>query len=175
MLLPNHPVLMDESVPLSWTYDDYKRFAADAELIGERFADMDVHVSFPQEADINTMYEFMFGPFMTQLCVYMASKMSAANGVDVRFPLLNPELVSFLDSVPLGMKFDKNQPKRFQKEMMAGIVPDHILYANKRGFTPPFEFISQMATQYQYRHIRANHCYFNSMVADMMIENQLNV
>ena len=173
LLLPNHPVLMDESMPLAWTYDDYKHFAADAELNGERFADVDVHVSFPQDSDINTMYEFMFGPFMTQLCVYMANKMSAANDVDVRFPLLDSGLVSFLDSLPLEIKFDSNHPKRFQKGMMAGILPDYILYAAKRGFTPPIEFISALCRNYKYKHIHASHIFFNSMVADMMIDNLL--
>lgn len=173
LLLPNHPVLMDESVPLAWTYANYKKFAADAVLEGERFADVDVHVSFPQETDINAMYDFMFGPFMTQLCIYMANKMSVANGVEVRYPLLNPKLVEFLDSLPIDMKFDIKQPKRFQKEMMAGIVPDYILYAKKRGFTPPTEFIDAMCRLYTYKRIRASHVFFNSMVADMMIDNLL--
>ena len=85
-----------------------------------------------------------------------------------------PELVSFVDSLPMNMKFDITQPKRFQKEMMAGILPDYILYAKKRGFTPPTEFIRTIAAKYHYKRIQANYCFYNSMVADRMIDNLLS-
>ncbi len=78
-----------------------------------------------------------------------------------------------MDSLPMEMKFDISQPKRFQKEMMAGILPDYILYAKKRGFEPPFEFIRAIAAKYQYKHIHSSHCFFNSMVADRIIDNLL--
>lgn len=173
LLLPNIPARIDESMLTAWTYDDYIHFTKDAILCGERFADVDVHVSLPDNTTIQSMYDFIGATFAVNMCVYMANKMSAANGVDVRFPLLNPKLVEFLDSLPIDMKFDIKQPKRFQKEMMAGIVPDYILYAKKRGFEPPFEFIRQMCGNYKYKHIQASHVFFNSMVADMMIDNLL--
>lgn len=97
-----------------------------------------------------------------------------ANGIEVRCPILAPELVEFMDSLPMEMKFDKTQPKRFQKEMMAGIIPDYILYAKKRGFSPPFEFIHAIAAKYQYKQIQSSYCFFNSMVADQMIDKLLN-
>ena len=173
LLLPNHPARIDESMLTAWTYEDYKRFAKDAVLAGERFADVDVNVSFPQNADINTMYDFVGAAFAVNMCVYMAEKMSAANGVEARYPILDPELVAFMDSLPMDMKFDINQPKRFQKEMMIGIVSDYILYAEKRGFEPPFEFIRQMCSNYKYKNIQASHVFFNSMVADRIIDNLL--
>jgi asparagine synthase (glutamine-hydrolysing) len=103
----------------------------------------------------------------------MANKLCHANGIEVRCPFIAPELVEFMDSLPMDMKFDITQPKRFQKEMMAGTIPDYILFARKRGFSPPFEFIWQMCGKYQYKHIEANHCFYNSMVADRMIDNLL--
>lgn len=81
--------------------------------------------------------------------------------------------MEFVDSLPMDMKFDLKQPKRFQKEMMAEILPDYILYAKKRGFSPPFEFIWKMCGNYQYKRIDAKHVFFNSMVADQMIDNLL--
>jgi len=171
LLLPNHPARIDESMLTAWTYDDYKRFDADAILKGERFADQDVHVSMPESTTIQDMYDFVGAAFAVNMCVYMANKMSAANGVNVRCPILSPELVEFMDSLPMGMKFDIKQPKRFQKELMAGILPDYILYAKKRGFEPPTEFIRKMCSYYKYKNIQASHVFFNSMVADMMIDN----
>jgi asparagine synthetase B (glutamine-hydrolysing) len=115
------------------------------------------------------MYDYITPRFAINMCVYLGNKLCEANGVELRCPILSPELVQFMDSLPMDMKFDMKQPKRFQKEMMAGIIPDYILYAHKRGFEPPFEFIHQMAANYQYQHIQATHCFFNSMMADQLV------
>lgn len=173
LLLPNHPARIDESMLCEWTYKDYKRFATDAALNGERFADIDVHVSLREDLTIQGMYDFLSSTFAINMCVFMANKMSAANGVEARYPFLCVELVEFMDSLPMEMKFVIKQPKRFQTEMMAGIVPDYILNAKKRGFEPPFEFIRQMCDIYKYKHIQASHVFFNSMVADRIIDNLL--
>ena len=170
LLLPNHPARIDESMLTDWTYEDYKRFAEDAVLQGERFAQIDEHVSLPEDTKIQDMYDFVGASFAVNMCVYMANKLCHANGIEVRCPILVPELVEFMDSLPIDMKFDMNQPKRFQKEMMAGIVPNYILYARKRAFEPPFEFIRAIAAKYQYKRIRSNYCFYNSMVADRMID-----
>ena len=173
LLLPNHPARIDESMLTAWTYEDYKRFAKDAVLQGERFADIDVHQSLPENTTIQSMYDTYAASFAVNMCVYMANKLCHANGIEVRFPILAPELVEFMDSLPMEMKFDVKQPKRFQKEMMAGILPDYILYAKKRAFEPPFEFIRAIAAKYQYKQIQSSYCFYNSMIADQMIDNLL--
>jgi len=175
VLLPNHPVLMDESIPIQWTYQDYQLFAENAALCLNDstifFKDIDVHFSFPQSADTNFVYDFMMSTFASQLCVYLGNKLCEANGVQFRCPLLDSDLVEFLDSIPLEMKFDINKPKQFQKDILSGIVPDYILYAEKRGFEPPFEFIKAICSKYKYKHFNAEHCFFNSMVADRILDN----
>ena len=173
LLLPNHPARIDESMLTEWTFVDYKRFAQDAIVDGERFADVDVHVSLPEKNTIQDVYDFLGATFAMNMCVYMANKLCHANGIEVRFPILATELVEFMDSLPMDMKFDINEPKRFQKEMMADIIPDYILYAKKRGFSPPFEFIEEIAAKYQYKQIQSRYCFYNSMVADQMINNLL--
>lgn len=175
LLMPNHPVMMDESIPLAWTYNDYMKFSSDAVFCDDKreiaFKDVDVHCSFPQNTDILKMYDFMFASFAVNMCVYLGNRLCGANGVELRCPLLDSALVAFLDSLPIDMKFDVTKPKQFQKDVMAGIVPDYILYAKKRGFEPPFEFIWKMCGQYQYKHLKSNHVFFNSMMADQMINN----
>ncbi len=173
LLLPNQSARISESMLTEWTYETYKRFAQDATINGERFADVDVHVSLPENTTIQDVYDFVGATFAVNMCVYMANKLCHANGIEVRCPILAPELFEFMDTLPMEMKFDIKEPKRFQKEMMAGIIPDYILYARKRGFTPPFEFILQMNKQYKYKKIHANYCFYNSMVADRMIDNLL--
>lgn len=174
LLLPNHPARIDESMLNQWTYNDYQIFAKDATLNGERFADVDVHVSLPETLTMQGMYVFLASTFAINSCVYMANKLCHANGIEVRCPILAPELVEFMDSLPTDMKFDEKEPKRFQKEMMAEILPDYILCAKKRGFEPPFEFIYAMTSRYKYKHIEASYCFFNSMLADLKIDNLLS-
>lgn len=171
LLLPNHPARIDESMLTDWTYRDYKCFAQDAALNGERFADVDVHVSLPENTTIQSMYDFVGSSFAVNMCVYIANKLCHANGIEVRCPFIAPELVEFIDSLPMEMKFDISEPKMFQKQMMAGILPDYILYAKKRAFEPPFEFIRAIAAKYQYKQIQSSYCFYNSMVADMMIDS----
>lgn len=171
LLQPNYPARIDESILTFWTYEDYQIFANDAVLKGERFSDVDVHVSLPENTTIQSLYDYYSATFAVNMCVYMGRTLCDANGVELRCPILYPELVEFMDTLPMEMKFDINQPKRFQKEMMAGIIPDYILYANKRAFEPPFEFIRKICSNYKYKQIQSGHVFFNSMIADRMIDN----
>ena len=173
LLLPNHPARIDESMLTEWTFEDYKRFAKDATINGERFADVDVHKSLPEDVTIQEVYDFVGAAFAMNMCVYMANKLCHANGIEVRCPILAPELVEFMDSLPMDMKFDITQPKRFQKEMMTEVLPDYILCARKKGFEPPFEFIRTIAAKYQYKQIQSSYCFYNSMIADRIIDSLL--
>ncbi len=173
LLLPNHPARIDESMLTDWTFEDYKHFVKDATVNGEHFEDVDVHKSLPENTTIQDIYDFVGAAFAMNMCVYMANKLCHANGLEVRCPILAPELVEFMDSLPMDMKFDITQPKWFQKEMMTGILPDYILQAKKRGFTPPTEFIRVIARKYQYKKIQSSYCFYNSLVADQIINNFL--
>lgn len=172
-----YPTILDESEPDNWVYKDYVPFANSAVLVcGQEKLDLskvDVKYIFPMDADLNTVYDFVFSTFMMQLCVYLGNRLTKANGISIRYPLLDEDLVAFLDSLPLTMKFDAECPKRFQKEIMAGILPDYILNARKRGFEPPLEFVEKMCEEYHYKHFEADHCFFNSMVADRILDRVL--
>ena len=178
VLMANHPILEDDKLPTPWTYDDYNKFASTALLQynGETifFQDINVQVStFPYTAGVNEVYDHKFATFANQMCVYLGNKLGTANGVELRYPLLDSELVEFLDSLPLDMKFDPSCSKRFQKEVMHGLLPNYILYARKRGFEPPFDFIWKMCGQYKYHMLKSDHIFFNSMMADKLLTQYL--
>ncbi len=177
VLMANHPILEDDKLPTPWIYTDYKKFASSASLEydGEiiRFNDIDVEPHFSYHAGVNEVYDHKFATFANQLCVYLGNKLGAANGVELRYPLLDVELIEFLDSLPLEMKFDPKVSKRFQKEVMQGLLPDYILYARKRGFEPPFDYIWKMCGQYKYQWLKADHIFFNSMMADKLLTQYL--
>lgn len=179
LLLPTRAATLSGMNPEMWMYNDYCKFAAQASLEQNgdtiKFADIDVTKHYPDYADLQFVYDTIFSTFASTLCVYTGNKMSAANGLAIRYPLLDIDLVTFLDSIPLEMKFDATSPKKFQKEIMKGLLPDYILQAHKRGFEPPFEFIRQMCAKYKYKCFQADYVFFNSMVADRMIDNLLSV
>lgn len=177
VLMANHPILEDNKLPTPWTYTDYEKFASSASLEydGElmRFNDIDIEPHFSYNTGVNEVYDHKFATFANQLCVYLGNKLGAANGVELRYPLLDVELIEFLDSLPLEMKFVPKVSKRFQKEVMHGVLPDYILYARKRGFEPPFDFIWDMCGKYQYQMLKSNHVFFNSMMADKLLTQYL--
>ena len=178
VLMANHPILEDDKLPTPWTYDDYKKFATTASLQydGETILFRDIEVqapSFPYTAGVDEVYDHKFATFANQLCVYLGNKLGAACGVELRYPLLDSKLVEFLDSLPLEMKFDPKVSKRFQKEVMRGLLPDYILYAHKRGFEPPFDFIRKMCSRYKYQMLKSDHVFFNSMMADKLLTQYL--
>jgi asparagine synthase (glutamine-hydrolysing) len=96
------------------------------------------------------------------------------NSVEIRSPLIDYKLIEFVSSVPIEIKYKKAEPKYFLKETLQGIVPDYILYAQKRGFTPPFSFIQDLVTQYEYKAFKADSKFFNSVLADRLLNLLLN-
>ena len=176
VLFGGYPYVLDDRWPVDWTYQDYKRFATDAQLEwgGEviRFADIDVHYAYPTEADLDTVYDLEFTTFMKNLCLYLSDRLGMANSLEIRSPLLDYRIVDFVSHLPQEMKYD-GTPKGFYKWCLRGIVPDYILDARKRGFEPPWDFIREMNKEYQYKHIQASHCFFNSMLADKVLDNML--
>lgn len=177
VLMANHPILDDDTLPTPWTYSDYMKFASSATLEYDseemRLEGVDVETHFPYNAGVNEIYDHKFATFANQLCVYLGNKLGAACGVELRYPLLDAELVEFLDSLPVDMKFDPKVSKKFQKEVMNGLLPNYILYARKRGFEPPFDFIWKMCDEYQYQIIKSDYVFFNSMMADKLLMQYL--
>jgi len=64
-------------------------------------------------------------------------KVSMANGVEVRVPLLDPDLVSLAARLPLGMKQRGRVGKWVFKEAMEGILPRDVIHREKTGFGAP--------------------------------------
>ena len=173
----NYPIMDDDKMPVLWTYKDYMKFKDSAFISHEcgsfSFKDVDVQYTYPYTYGLNEVYDFQMSTFTNQLCVYLGNKLCAANMIEMRYPFLDYKLIEFLDSLPLNIKFDYKFPKFFQKEVMKGILPDYILYARKRGFEPPFDFIWKMCKKYEYRILKSDYVFFNSMMADKLLIQHL--
>ena len=107
---------------------------------------------------------------MRNLCLYLSDRLGMANSTEIRSPLVDYKLVDFVASMPQEMKYD-GTPKGFYKECLKGIVPDYILNAHKRGFEPPWDFIREMNVEYSYKLIRSSRVFYNSMLADTLLDN----
>lgn len=81
-------------------------------------------------------YELLVGlPPMLQVEYCIAT----AHGMDVRFPMLYPELVEFMATVPSEIKLKNRTLKYLLRQAMKNIVPDEVLERkDKMGFTTPF-------------------------------------
>lgn len=64
-------------------------------------------------------------------------RMTMANSLEARVPLLDHELIEFVQKIPAELKLKGAETKYIFKKAMEGIVPNEILYREKQGFGVP--------------------------------------
>jgi asparagine synthase (glutamine-hydrolysing) len=64
-------------------------------------------------------------------------KMSMASGLEVRVPLLDPDLIRFAASIPTGFKHKGNVGKAIFKKALEPYLPHSVIYRKKAGFGAP--------------------------------------
>lgn len=92
-------------------------------------ADTDDHLSKIMYADMKT---YLPGDILVKV-----DRMSMANSLEVRAPLLDYELIEFAATIPSSLKFKQGEKKHILKECFKKILPDEILYRKKMGFSVP--------------------------------------
>jgi asparagine synthase (glutamine-hydrolysing) len=75
--------------------------------------------------------------FLTDHNLNYVDKVSMANGVEVRVPLLDPELVALAARLPLGMKQHGRLGKWVLRRAMEPYLPRDVIYRTKTGFGAP--------------------------------------
>jgi asparagine synthase (glutamine-hydrolysing) len=86
---------------------------------------------------LNRMLHLECRHFLADHNLNYTDKMSMAAGVEVRVPLLDPDLVRLAFSLPLEQKQRGRHGKWVLTEAMRGILPDQILNRPKTGFGAP--------------------------------------
>jgi asparagine synthase (glutamine-hydrolysing) len=180
VLYAGYPKKISDSSINFWMYDDYKKFARDASFEWDdrkySFNESDIHFSFGDTLpgrELDYIYRFLFDKTMIMAYLYLSDRLGMGNSVEVRSPLLDYKLVEFVSSLPKNLKYRKDNPKFFLKEIMKGIVPDYILHAPKRGFTPPVQFVKDCTQNYDYRFFKADYKFYNSVLADRILSLNL--
>lgn len=64
-------------------------------------------------------------------------RMTMATSLEARVPLLDHELIEFVQTIPAELKLKGTETKYIFKKAMEGIVPHEILYREKQGFGVP--------------------------------------
>lgn len=180
VLYAGYPLKIADSSIGWWQYQDYVNFAKDAKFefqgMLHDFSEVDINKHFGNcelGDELNLVYKFSFDNIMTMAYLYLSDRLGMGNSLEIRSPLLDYKLVDYVSGLPQNIKYKKGNPKYFLKEILNDIVPDYILFAQKRGFTPPTNFIKEVASSHQYKVIQSSYKYYNSVLADSVLSNLL--
>jgi asparagine synthase (glutamine-hydrolysing) len=69
----------------------------------------------------------------------VGDKMSMAESVEMRVPFLDPDLVTFVESLPTSYKLRRGRRKAVHKEAMSPLLPREIVHRKERGFATPVD------------------------------------
>lgn len=86
----------------------------------------------------------LFGSYLVHNGCQLADKLGMGSSVEVRVPFLDHTLVEQVFALPLARRFEIGKSKPLLRRLMRGTLPDSLLNAPKKGFTPPMGFIEDM-------------------------------
>ena len=89
---------------------------------------------------LNKMLYLEAKHFLADHNLNYTDKMGMAEGVEVRVPLLDPDLVAFAASLPVDYKQRGRTGKWIFKKAMEGILPKDVIYRPKTGFAAPLRY-----------------------------------
>ncbi|MEM7256719.1 MAG: asparagine synthase-related protein, partial [Pseudomonadota bacterium] len=92
-------------------------------------ADTDDHLSKILYTDIKS---YLPGDILVKV-----DRMSMANSLETRAPLLDYRVVEFAATIPSHMKIENKQGKSVLKTALEGFLTDETLYRKKMGFSVP--------------------------------------
>ena len=118
---------------------------------------------------IDQVYSYLFNIWLVNNCYFLSDKLGMAHSLEVRAPFADNKLVDFVSSLPIEYKYYPNNPKGFLKDVVKGYVPDYILHANKKGFTPPFDVIHDLVKKYNSKFFNTKLTSYNQILLDKFL------
>lgn len=177
LIMPQAWHMTDESTYIPWYHQQYQAFLKDAVLkYGDsvyNLSNYSPHQIYPNcqiGKEIEQAYDDAIDRIMLGAYLYLGGKMSSSNSIEVRCPLIDCKLVEYVMSLPLEMK---GRNKSFMKDVLKGILPDYILNAEKRGFTPSTNYPQMIAEQHKYKHIYSSEPFYAVALADKVLSRLL--
>lgn len=77
--------------------------------------------------------------YLADNCLVKVDRMSMANSLEVRVPLLDKELVTMAFDVPPNLKIHRNETKFLLKRIASRHLPKDCIYRRKEGFSIPMK------------------------------------
>ena len=114
--------------------DDTRRAVADYDPF-----DVTRHYYWKADTD-NHLARILYTDLKTYLpggILVKVDRMSMANSLEVRAPILDHRIVEFAASLPEGFKYRHGEKKYILKQAFKKILPDEIMYRPKMGFSIP--------------------------------------
>ena len=108
-------------------------------------ANTDDHLSKILYTDLKT---YLPGDILVKV-----DRMSMANSLEVRAPILDHNVIEFAATIPSSLKYLNGEKKYILKKAFANILPNEIMYRKKMGFSVPLADwlrgeLKDMAEQY---------------------------
>ncbi len=100
----------------------------------------------PQGPD--AMASVLLAGYLVHNGCYLADRLGMGCSVEVRVPLLDHILVQSIFDLPLPRRFDAQQSKVLLRRLLRGLVPEAVLSAPKRAFTPPGDYMDNLVSRY---------------------------
>lgn len=94
-----------------------------------RSADTDDHLAKLLYTDIKT---YLVGDILVKV-----DRMSMANSLETRAPLLDYEMMEYVATIPSNLKLHNGETKYILKKSLEKLLPNDILYRKKMGFSIP--------------------------------------
>ncbi len=91
---------------------------------------------FADEAPLHRALAFEMRNFLHGVLL-VDDKLTMAHSIESRVPLLDNEVVEFVNHLPAEWKYDGAGTKIILREALRGILPDEVIDRRKQGFTPP--------------------------------------
>ena len=119
LVKPDVAEQLAEYHPSQYTLDIYNK------------ADGPDHLSKILYTDIKT--------YMTGDILVKVDRMSMANSLEVRAPILDYQVAEFAATLPSSQKYRDGEKKYLLKEVFKPFIPDSLLYRKKMGFSTPLD------------------------------------
>lgn len=134
------------------------------------------YLCFPEEQNsINKTLYLDTHLYLPNDMLMKVDRMSMANSLEARLPLLDHKLAEFVATIPSTMKVMGSCTKYILKQTMSELLPKEILYRQKRGFNVPLNIwfrneLENMASTILLDRKSVNRGFFNKNYIEQVIK-----
>lgn len=90
-----------------------------------------------EKSDLNKLLHLEMNSFLVDHNLSYTDKMGMAEGVEIRVPFLDNDLVEFVSKIPPHFKMKGQETKYILKKVAERYLPREVIYRDKTGFGAP--------------------------------------